>query len=162
MEMKIELWEIDRPKDYPQNARKWGNRAIAKVGASIKAYGWRQPIVVDKHEVIVIGHLRRTAGRSIGETQCPVHVAHDLTAVQIRGLRLADNRTNQESEWDIELLAAEFGDLKALDFELTLTGFDAREIDAFTLEPNAAEDEVPPVPDTPVSRPSDLWLCGPH
>ena len=54
--MKIELWDIDRPKDYPANARKWGNRAIDKVGASIKAYGWRQPVVVDKHEVIVIGH----------------------------------------------------------------------------------------------------------
>jgi DNA modification methylase len=160
--MKIEMWDIDRPKDYPRNARKWGDRAIAKVGASIQAYGWRQPVVVDKHEVIVIGHLRRTAGRSIGETQCPVHVAHDLTAAQIRGLRLADNRTNQESDWDIELLAAEFGDLQALDFDLTLTGFDAREIDAFTLQPNPAEDDVPPVPETPVSRPGDLWLLGPH
>jgi hypothetical protein len=161
-EMKIELWDIDRPKDYPGNARKWSGRAIDKVGTSIKTYGWRQPIVVDKHEVIVIGHLRRTAGRSIGETQCPVHVAHDLTATQIRGLRLADNRTNEESDWDIALLAAEFGELQALDFDLTLTGFDAREIDAFTLQPNAAEDDVPPVPATPVSRLGDLWLCGSH
>jgi ParB-like chromosome segregation protein Spo0J len=74
--MKIEMWDIDRPKDYPGNARKWSKQAIAKVGASIKAFRWRQPVVVDKNEVIVIGHLRRAAGRSIGETQCPVHVAH--------------------------------------------------------------------------------------
>jgi hypothetical protein len=160
--MKIEMWDIDRPKDYPGNARKWSKQAIAKVGASIKAFRWRQPVVVDKNEVIVIGHLRRAAGRSIGETQCPVHVAHDLTAAQIRGLRLADNRTNEESDWDIELLATEFGELQALDFDLTLTGFDSREIDAFTLQPNPAEDDVPPVPETPVSRLGDLWLGGPH
>jgi DNA modification methylase len=91
-----------------------------------------------------------------------VHVAHDLTAEQIRGLRLADNRTNEESEWDLTLLAAEFGQLQALDFDLTLTGFDSREIDAFTLTPNAAEGEVPPVPEVATSRPGDLWLCGPH
>src|ERR1017187_7665857 len=147
--MKIEMWDIDRPIDYPQNARKWSKQAKAKVGASIKAFNWRQPIVVDKNEVIVIGHLRRAAGKSIGETQCPVHVALDLTAAQIRGLRLADNRTNEESDWDIELLAAEFADLQALDFDLSLTGFDAREIDAFMLQPNPAEDDAPPVPEVP-------------
>jgi DNA modification methylase len=160
--MKIEMWDIDRPIDYPQNARKWSKQAIAKVGASIKAFSWRQPLVVDKNEVIIIGHLRRAAGKSIGETQRPVHVAHDLTAAQIRGLRLADNRTNEESDWNLELLAAEFSELQALDFDLSLTGFDAREVDAFTLRPNPAEDDVPPVPETPVSRPGDLWLCGPH
>jgi DNA modification methylase len=160
--MKIEMWDIDRPKDYPGNARKWSSRAIEKVGASIKTYKWRQPVVVDKDGVIVIGHLRRAAGKSIGETQCPVHVALDLTAAQIRGLRLADNRTNQESDWDIELLAAEFADLQELDFDLTMTGFDSREIDSFTLQPNAAEDDLPPVLETPVSRLGDLWLGGPH
>ncbi len=160
--MKIEMWDIDRPRDYPGNARKWSDRAIAKVGMSIKAYGWRQPVVVDKHEVIVIGHLRRAAGRSIGETQCPVHVARDLTPLQIRGLRLADNRTNQEADWDLDLLAAELGDLKGLDFDLELTGFNVREIDALTLGSNAAEDDAPPLPDNPVTKPGDLWLLGPH
>lgn len=160
--MKIEMWDIDRPKDYPGNARKWSSRAIERVGASIKAYNWRQPVVVDKNEVIVIGHLRRAAAKSIGETQCPVHMALDLTAAQIRGLRLADNRTNEESAWDLELLAAEFGELRALDFDLSLTGFDSREIDSFTLTPNAAEDEVPPIPEVPTSHPGDLWLGGPH
>jgi hypothetical protein len=79
------------------------------------------------------------------------------------------NRSVKWADWDIELLAAEFGDLKALDFDLTLTGFDAREIDAFTLQPNAAEDEVPPVPETPrngspwkstlprLSAPRSIW-----
>ncbi len=160
--MQIEMWPIDRPKDYPKNARKWSAQAIAKVGASIREYGWRQPVVVDSKEVIVIGHLRRAAGRSIGLAECPVHVASDLTPQQIRGLRLADNRTNQESVWDLELLGAEFLELKALDFDLSLTGFDSREIDGLTLAVNPAEDDVPPLPDSPVSRPGDLWLLGPH
>lgn len=160
--MKIEMWDIDRPKDYPKNARKWGPNAVAKVGASIKTYGWRQPIVVDKDGVIVIGHLRRAAGKSIGETQCPVHVADSLTPAQIRGLRLADNRTNQESDWNIDLLTAEFADLKAMDFDLGQTGFDLAEIDRL-LEPAEGltdPDEAPPVPEIATTRPGDLWLLG--
>jgi len=160
--MNIEMWPIDRPKDYPRNARKWSAQAISKVGASIREYGWRQPVVVDSKEVIVIGHLRRAAGKNIGETQCPVHVAADLTPEQIRGLRLADNRTNQESVWDLDLLGVEFLELKALKFDLSLTGFDSREIDQFTLSVNPAEDDVPQVPEFPVTRPGDLWLLGPH
>src|SRR5271154_5110604 len=91
----IEVWPIDRPKDYPKNARKWSSQAVEKVASSIREYGWRQPVVVDVNDVIVIGHLRRTAARSLGLTEIPVHVAKDLTPAQIRGLRLADNRTNQ-------------------------------------------------------------------
>src|ERR1035437_2760445 len=121
------MWPIEKPIDYPQNARKWSKFAISKVASSIKAFGWRQPIVVDSEGVIVIGHLRRAAGRSLGMAECPVHVAADLSPAKIRALRLADNRTNQEADWDMEMLATEFGELKALDFDLSLTGFDAKE-----------------------------------
>src|ERR1051326_1284425 len=96
----IEVWPIDRPKDYLKNARKWSAQAVEKVGSSILEYGWRQPVVVDVNDVIVIGHLRRAAGKFLGLTEVPVHVARDLTTAQIRGLRLADNRTNQEASWD--------------------------------------------------------------
>ena len=155
-----EMWPIDKPIDYPKNARKWTPKAIEKVAMSIQQYGWRQPIVVDKEGVIVIGHLRRTAGKQAGLTECPVHVAHDLTPTQIRGLRLADNRTNEEAAWDLDLLTLELGELKLEEFDLKLTGFDSREIDKMTLAANPAEDEVPPVPATPVTRPGDLWLLG--
>ncbi len=160
--MQIEMWDIDRPKDYPANARKWSKRAIEVVAASIREYGWRQPVVVDSAEVIVIGHLRRAAGKSIGLTECPVHVAGELTPEQIRGLRLADNRTNQESLWDEELLAHELQQLAALDFDLSLTGFDPRELEELlTLPGNDAEADVaPPLPENPVSRVGDLWVCG--
>jgi ParB-like chromosome segregation protein Spo0J len=70
--MLIEMWPIDRPKDYPKNARKWGAHAVEKVAASIREYGFRQPVVVDVSDVIVIGHLRRAAERFLGlpEIRC--------------------------------------------------------------------------------------------
>ena len=160
--LAIEWWDVDRPKDYPLNARKWKPEAVAKVAMSLETYGWRQPIVVDKAEVIVIGHLRRAAARQAGMRRVPVHVAADLSPEEIRGLRLADNRTHDEAEWDTELLAREFGELKALDFDLGSTAFSLREIDSLTLKPDPNEDDVPPVPEVPVTKPGDLWVMGAH
>ena len=91
--MQIEMWDIDRPKDYKNNARKWSAQAVAKVGSSIKTYGWRQPVVVDREEVIVIGHLRRAAGKSVAEKQCPIHVAPDLCARGTGPVRAEGQRT---------------------------------------------------------------------
>jgi DNA modification methylase len=160
--MLIEYWPIDKPLDYPRNARKWSAKAIEKVAASIKAFGWRQPVVVDSEGVIVIGHLRRAAGKHAGETQCPVHVACDLSPAKVKALRLADNRLHEESDWDMDLLGPEFLELKALDFNLESTGFNIGEIDKFTLVLNPAEDDVPPIPIAPVTRLGDLWLLGEH
>ena len=122
----IEWWPIDRPHDYPQNARKWSAQAVDKVAASIGEYGWKQPLVCDSEDVIIIGHLRRAAGRKAGMTECPVHVAHDLTPEQVRGLRLMDNRSHEEAGWDFELLGPELIDLQRLGFGLALTGFGER------------------------------------
>jgi DNA modification methylase len=162
--MQVELWPIDRPKDYPKNARKWSPRAVEKVAASIREYGWRQPVVVDADDVIVIGHLRRTAGRSLGLTEIPVHVARDLTPAQIRGLRLADNRTNQEAAWDEELLGPELAELSDLGFDLNLTGFDVHELDVLLRDPMDEDkaEQAPPLPEVAVTKPGELWLLGPH
>ena len=84
------------------------------------------------------------------------------TDAQVKAFRLMVNRSVGWAEWDLDALAFELGELKALDFDLSLTGFDPREIDSFTLTPNAAEDDVPPIPEVPASRAGDLWLCGPH
>lgn len=158
--MDIELWDVDRPKDYPRNPRKWTAQAIDKVGESILAYGFRQPIVVDVNEVIVIGHLRRAAARHKGIKKVPVHIAKDLTPEQIRGLRLADNRTNQEAEWDLSLLAPEISDLRALAFDLSKTGFDGRELDSLLRDPAVEEkaDQAPPLPEVATTLPGDLWI----
>ena len=159
---ECEIWPIDKPIDYPKNARKWTGAAITKVATSIREFGFRQPVVVDSEGVIVIGHLRRAAAKSIGLTTCPVHVARDLSPAKIRALRLADNRTAQEATWDLDLLAVEFGELKGFDFDISVTGFDTREIDKFTVSVNPAEDAVPPVPEVPVTKPGDLWIMGAH
>jgi hypothetical protein len=162
--MDIEFWDVNRPKDYPRNPRKWSAQAVEKVGQSILAYGFRQPVVVDRDGVICIGHLRRAAARSVGLKQIPVHVASDLTPEQIRGLRLADNRTNQEAEWDLSLLAPEIADLRALAFDLSQTGFDGRELDSMLRDPAVEEkaDQAPPLPEVAVTQPDDMWRLGPH
>lgn len=121
--MHIEMWPVDKPVDYPKNARKWSPAAVEKVAASLREFGFRQPIVVDKDAVIVIGHLRRAAARSAGFTVVPVHVADNLSPAKVRALRLMDNRSHDEAQWDLDVLADEMAELSKLDLDLTLTGF---------------------------------------
>ncbi len=126
--MQIEMWPTGRPKPYGKNARKWSDSAIRKVAASIREFGFRQPIVVDAEGVVIIGHLRLQASKSLQLEEVPVHVASDLTPAQVKGLRIADNRTSQESAWDLDLLGPELLELKVADFDLGLTGFEMPEI----------------------------------
>src|SRR5215471_14156889 len=135
-DLQVCWWPIDRPKDYPKNARKWSQQAVEKVAASIREYGFVQPVVVDRHEVIIIGHLRRAAARDVLKmTEVPVHVADKLTPAQVRGLRLMDNRSHEEADWDLDLLGPELEELRDLDFDLELTGFDPHEIEDFLSDP---------------------------
>jgi ParB-like chromosome segregation protein Spo0J len=140
--MKIELWPIDKPVPYARNARKFPQSAIDKVAASIKEFGWQQPIVVDVNRVIVVGHVRLLAAKQLGEKKVPVHVATELTPGQIKAFRLMDNRSHQESGWDMELLAPEMAELQALNIDVSLTGFDADEISKFL--DSTGSDEEPP------------------
>jgi ParB-like chromosome segregation protein Spo0J len=103
--MKIELWPIAKPVPYARNARKIPQSAVDKVAGSIKEFGFRLPIVVDKEGVIVAGRTRLLAAQKLGLAELPVHVAAELTPTQIKAYRLADNRVNQESSFDNELLA---------------------------------------------------------
>ena len=160
--MLIEMWDVDRPVDYARNARKITDKAVDKVAASIKEFGFRQAVVVDKDGVIVVGHVRRRAAQNLGLKQIPVHVAADLTPGQIRAYRIMDNRSNDEVQFDTELLAAEFMDLKSLDIDLSLTGFDMPELDRIMNVGGAAagEDDVPETPVNPVTRAGDLWVLA--
>src|SRR5271165_589903 len=110
--MKLDLWPIDRLIPYARNARKITEAAVDKVAASIKEFGWRQPIVVDVQAVIIVGHVRLRAAKKLGVTEVPVHVASDLTPAQIRAYRLMDNRSHEEVKWDMEMLGAELLELK--------------------------------------------------
>jgi ParB-like chromosome segregation protein Spo0J len=95
--MKIEIWPINRPIPYARNARIIPQAAIDKVAGSISEFGFRQPIVIDKDGIIVAGHTRLLAAQKLGLKEVPVHVASELTPIQIKAYRLADNRVNQES-----------------------------------------------------------------
>ena len=149
---------------YEKNARKIPQRAIDTVAASLEEYGWQQPIVVDKHGVIVVGHVRRLAALQLGWTEAPVHVADKLTPAQIRAFRLMDNRSHQEADWDFELLAPELAELNELSFDLSLTGFNVHELDVLLRNPLDEEkaDQAPPLPAVAVTRLGDLWSCGEH
>jgi ParB-like chromosome segregation protein Spo0J len=103
-EMKIEQWPIDRLIPYARNAPEIPQSAIDKVAASIEEFGWRQPIVVDEHDVIIAGHTRLLAARKLGHVTVPLHVARGLTPAQVKMLRLMDNRSHEESSWNLELL----------------------------------------------------------
>src|SRR5271170_7681814 len=155
--MRVELWPIHRPKPYPKNARKWTSAAVEKVAASIREYGWRQPIVVDINDVIIIGHLRLAAARSLGLSEVPVHVASELSPEQVKGLRLMDNRSHEEAEWDLALLAPEIAELSAESFDLGLTGFDVHELDVLLRDPfdEQQADQAPPLPDVATTQPGD-------
>ncbi len=163
--MKIEQRPLAKILPYPGNARKISTKAVAKVAESIKTFGWRQPIVVDKKGVVVVGHARLLAAKELKLKTAPVHVAAELTPQQIRLYRLADNRSHDEAKWDDALLGMELGDLMALGANLELSAFDPSELDRL-LSPNEADaaraDREVTVPELPSSKRGDLWLLGAH
>jgi DNA modification methylase len=161
-DLTVCMWSIERPIPYARNSRKIPQKAIDKVAASIQEFGFRQAIVVDKDGVIICGHTRLLAAKKLGLLEVPVHVAENLTPAQVKAYRLMDNRSHQETDWDLDLLGLELEDLKGLDFDLALTGFNERELEELLVDPDAIDNAnaVPDVPNTPVSRPGDLWLLG--
>jgi len=128
--MKTVLWDIDKLTPYARNPRK-NDQAVDKVAASLKEFGWRQPIVVDAEGVIIAGHTRYKAARKLGMDKVPVHVADNLTPAQIKAYRIADNKVGELAEWDMDLLALEIEDLKLDDYPIDLTGFDGSELGEF-------------------------------
>lgn len=121
---RFELWDIGRLVPYELNSKKHDKAQVKKIAASIREFGWNQPIVVDKDGVIIVGHGRRLAGLELGDKQVPVWVRDDLTPQQVRALRLADNRV-AEGSIDTELFRKELADL---DFDMSMF-FDAKELD---------------------------------
>lgn len=162
--MKIEKWAIARVIPYGKNPRK-NEAAVSNVMASIKEFGWRQPIVVDKNNVIIVGHTRLLAAQRLNMTHVPVHRALELTDTQVKAYRLMDNRSNEDAEWDLELLGLEMKDLEDAGFALANTGFSDRELDMILARGTVGltdPDDAPPAPEAPVSALGDTWLMGKH
>jgi ParB-like chromosome segregation protein Spo0J len=161
--MHIEIWPIGRVQPYPGNPRLNGG-AIDAVAKSLREFGWRQPIVVDRDGVIVVGHTRWLAAKQLGLAEVPVHVAGDLTPAQAKAYRIADNQTTTIAEWDMDLLPLELADLKALEFDLDLLGFGQDELAKLMGTVAAAglvdPDEVLAPPDEAITKPGDLIILG--
>ncbi len=150
-------------KPYPKNPRLISQAAIDKVLASVREFGWRQPIVVDEDGVILVGHTRRLAAIKGGYKLVPVHDALGLTEAQKKAYRLADNRTGEESEWDLPVLSAEIAALRLEGFDLGPLGFDTPELRALEAqEPGKDPEAVPEPPAKPVTKAGDLWELGDH
>ena len=163
--MKIEIVDISTIKPYENNPRKLKDSAIEKVAMSLKEYGFRQPIVVDKDNIIVAGHTRYRASKKLGLKNVPISVIDNLTPEQINAYRIADNRTAEESEWDNELLKMEIKELEAKDFKLDLLGFNEDQLNDLLFEEKQGltdEDEVPETPEEPISKLGDIWKLGNH
>jgi ParB-like chromosome segregation protein Spo0J len=128
---------------------------------SIKEFGFRQPIVVDTNRIIVVGHTRYRASKKLGLKEVPITIAENLTQEQINAYRIADNRTNEEAEWDLELLKTEIKELELADFNLDLTGFDEDQLNNMLFEEKQGltdEDEVPEAPEEPITKLGDIMV----
>jgi DNA modification methylase len=162
--MKIEHWPLDKIIPYQYNPRN-NDDAVEMTAKSIQEYGWRQPIVVDEHGIIICGHTRLKAAEWLGLDTAPVHVAEGLTDDQVRGYRIMDNRSGELATWDDDLLMQEIEGLSNSGFDLELTGFSMDDL-GMTVEEipggNTDPDEIPEEPADPVTRPGDMWSLGVH
>lgn len=152
-------------KPYEKNPRE-NEAAVDAVAESIRRFGFRQPIVVDDNGVIVCGHTRWKAARKLGLEQAPVHVARDLTPEQIRAYRIADNKTAELANWNLELLPLELAELQGAGIDWSLLGFDQDEL-AKLLGGEVKQgltdpDEIPAPPDEAITQRGDLWILGEH
>src|SRR5450755_181804 len=164
---QVQIWHIDKLVLYARNPRK-NDAAVDRMCASIREYGFKIPVLARSDGTVVDGHLRIKAARKLGSwpggdiTGIPVILCDEWTDAQVKAFRLTVNRSVGWAEWDDELLSLELQELAAADYDLSLTGFDPRELeDLLTLPDNDEQaDVVPPLPENAISRPGDLWLCG--
>jgi DNA modification methylase len=163
--LQIQIWEIDRLVFYARNPRK-NDAAVDRMVASIREFGFKIPVLARSDGEVVDGHLRLKAAKRLRITEVPVILCDEWSEAQVKAFRLMVNRSVAWADWDDELLASEMLEIQELGFDLTLTGFDVNEIDGLlaAADPNDQAEVAPPLPDFPVTRLGDLWLCGkvPH
>ena len=159
--MEIQIWPIDKLVFYARNPRK-NDAAVDRMCASIREFGFKIPVLARSDGEVVDGHLRLKAAKKLRITEVPVILCDEWTPAQVKAFRLMVNRSVAWAEWDDELLALELQDLNEADFDLSLTGFDPKELDDLLVpsEDDEKANAVPPLPDNPVSRTRrlvDLW-----
>ncbi|WP_431266936.1 ParB/Srx family N-terminal domain-containing protein [Dankookia sp. P2] len=150
---------------YARNARTHSEAQVAQIAASIREFGFTNPILVDGERGVIAGHGRLMAARKLGLAEVPTIELSHLTPAQRRAYVLADNKLALNAGWDDDLLWIELGGLRTEGFDLGLTGFDADELGRLLIEATDGltnPDLVPEPPAEPVSRPGDVWLLGRH
>lgn len=166
-ELAVVYQEIQHLVPYPRNARTHSKRQIRQIADSIGAFGFTNPVLVDRSWTIVAGHGRVAAAKLLGMKKVPTICLESLSADQIRAYILADNKLASAAGWDNAILATELQHLTSIDlgFDLSITGFEIGEIDLILQESKAEEDEEEPVEISrgpTITKVGDVWLLGSH
>jgi site-specific DNA-methyltransferase (adenine-specific) len=173
--MKLKDLSIDLIQEYENNPR-FNDQAVDVVVESIKEFGFKVPIVIDKNNMIVTGHTRLKAAKKLGLKKVPCIVADDLTPEQIKAFRLADNKAAEIATWDENKLYNELLELKVVDFNIETFGFDTQNIDVLNADVDGikerfeneattneiVEDEIPELPKEPISKYGEIYQLGNH
>jgi len=165
--MQIEQRKIEALIPYVNNSRTHSDEQVAQIAASVREFGWTNPILVDGQNGIIAGHGRLAAARKLGLAEVPVIVLDHLSEAQKKALVIADNKLASNAGWDDEMLRLELGDLQEMGFDATIAGFTTEELDALLSVTEGTdgltdEDDVPEAPEEPTTRLGDVWILGKH
>ncbi len=163
---KIENWETERLIPYAKNARSHSPAQVSQIAASIKEFGFVNPILVGDDNVVIAGHGRLLAAQQLGMNEVPVIVLGHLSPIQRRALVIADNKLALNASWDEEMLSLELQALDDMDFDIDLLGFSDAELSEMLTSPEPSgstdEDDVPEPEEDPVCETGQVWLLGDH
>ena len=167
MKHKIEYIAVQKLSAYETNSRTHSKEQIGQIAASISEFGFTNPVLIDQDNGIIAGHGRVEAAKHIGMDEVPCLRLSHLTEAQRKAYVIADNKLALNAGWDDVLLKSELFELRDMDFDLDLIGFSEVEIDELlgddeTVEGLTEEDAVPDVPNEPITKLGDVWLCGKH
>jgi ParB-like chromosome segregation protein Spo0J len=162
-DLKVEYRPIESLIPYAKNARTHSDEQVAQIAASIREFGWTNPILGDGENGIIAGHGRMLAARKLGMTLIPVIELAGMSETQKRAYIIADNNLALNAGWNRDLLSLELGDLGALGFDLALLGFGDLELAGLLNSGNPGltdPDDVPELPTDPVTLDADVWVLG--
>ena len=161
--MDISTWSISKFVSYRRSCRK-NDHAVERMAVSINEFGFKIPILARSNGEVVDGHLRLKAAIKLGIEQVPVILCDEWSEPQVKAFRLLVNRSATWADWDMDAVALEITELKGLDFDLNLTGFDRLELDQLLNKSLEEEPEggVLEPPEKPATRRGDIWICGSH
>jgi DNA modification methylase len=166
--LAVQIWPVDRLLPYIRNARTHSDAQVAQVAASIREFGWTNPILVGGDNIIIAGHARLAAARKLGFAEVPVIVLDHLTETQRRALVLADNKLALNAGWDEDMLRVELESLKEDNFNLDIVGFTDEELNVLLVDPEQTnsgltdDDATPATQETAITVAGDIWVMGAH